>query len=99
MSKGKKQNKQYEENIIEENIEPEVLEEVIEPKKIIRGIVICDKLNVRKEANKDSEILTVIPKDLVLTICDVDLSSDFYKVLIGEIEGYCMKNFIAIIAE
>jgi len=80
--------------IVEENIEPEVIEE-----KIIKGVVICDKLNVRKEAKKDAEILTIISKDLVLTISDIDASPDFYKVLIGEIEGYCMKKFIAILAE
>lgn len=80
--------------IVEENIEPEIIEE-----KIIKGTVLCDKLNVRKEAKKDAAVLTIIPKDLILTISDVDASPDFYKVLIGEVEGYCMKKFIAILAE
>lgn len=107
MPRGKKQNKQQEkilekENVdvtIEKVVEPEISEEIVEPEKIIRGTVICNKLNVRKEANKDSEVLTIIPKDLVLTICDTDSSPDFYKVLIGEIEGYCIKKFIAVIVE
>lgn len=112
MSRCKKQNKQQEEivesEIVEEIVEPEIIEEatelevankVVEPEKIIRGTVICDKLNLRKEADKNSEVLTIIPKDLILTICDTDTSPDFYKVLVGDLEGYCMKQFIAIIAE
>lgn len=85
----------------EENVNNEIVENIegaIE-EKIIRGIVTCDKLNVRKEANKSADIITVIPKDLVLTILDTDTSEDFYKVLIGDVEGYCMKQFITIAVE
>ena len=105
MAKGKRNSKPVEE-VVEKVIEPveEIKEETTESneiveEKIIKGVVICDKLNVRKEAKKDAEILTIISKDLVLTISDIDASPDFYKVLIGEVEGYCMKKFIAILAE
>ena len=105
MSKNKKNIKGEENKLKELNNEENVNNEIVEntdnviEEKIIRGIVTCDKLNVRKEANKSADIITVVPKDLVLTILDTNISEDFYKVLIGDVEGYCMKQFITIAVE
>ena len=92
------------EEVIEEvPVQEEVIEEVPVQEEVVeepinsKGVVICGRLNVRKEASKNSEILTVVPKDLIMTICDLNASEDFYKVLFGDIEGYCMKKFIKIL--
>lgn len=78
--------------------EPEtVKEEILDI--AVRGIVNCDLLNVRKEPNVDAEVVTMLPKDSVVTISDVNATEYFYKVLVGETEGYCMKEFMAIVAE
>ena len=78
-----------------ETVEEVMQEEILD----IKGSVLCELLNVRKEPNKNSEILTVVSKDTLLTILDKDFSEEFYKVLVNNIEGYCMKKFIAIVAE
>ena len=63
------------------------------------GIVAnCDLLNVRKEPNPTSNILTVINADQKIKI--LEELDEFYRVLIDDpinsYEGYCMKKFIKI---
>ena len=75
---------------INETIEEDVVLEVL---GVVTG---CNLLNVRSKPEPNSEVLTVIPIDSVITISDVNASQDFYKVLVGDLEGYCMKKFIKI---
>lgn len=73
------------------------VESVEEPKKTeLIGVVSgCAKLNVRAEASKDSDIVTVISVGTELTIEDTE--DDFYKVCtLDNKTGYCMKKFIVI---
>lgn len=79
----------------EEVIEP--VEEVVE--KVVTGTVVgCTKLNVRKEAKKDADILGTIPvKDKVTILSDKPVKGLFHKVRTATgLEGYCMKNYIKI---
>lgn len=61
-------------------------------------VVNCDLLNVRREPNANSNILTVINADQKIKI--LDELDEFYRVLIDDpinsYEGYCMKKFIKI---
>lgn len=93
------------ENVIEETvetIEEPVVEEVIEETsdeiqlEVIGTVEGCELLNVRSKPEADAEIVTVIPVDSIVTVSDVNASPDFYKVLIGDLEGFCMKKFIKI---
>ena len=60
----------------------------------------CAKLNVRKEASKDSEVVCVIDKDTEFTVDIVRSTEDFYKVYtcVNDvlIEGFCVKQFVSI---
>ena len=78
-----------------ENSSKETTEEdlVLEVRGVVTG---CNLLNVRSQPEADSDVITVIPIDSVITISDVNASQDFYKVLVGDLEGYCMKKFIKI---
>lgn len=78
-----------------ENSSKETTEEdiVLEVLGIVTG---CNLLNVRSQPEADSDVITVIPIDSIVTISDINASQDFYKVLIGDLEGYCMKKFIKI---
>ena len=78
-----------------ENSSKETTEEdiVLEVLGVVTG---CNLLNVRSQPEADSDVITVIPIDSVITISDVNASQDFYKVLVGDLEGYCMKKFIKI---
>lgn len=82
---------------VDENEEVKETENVVE---YINGVVSgCEMLNVRKEDNTESDIVTILYKD---SIVQVDLSEDketdeFYKVVTSEgVHGYCMKKFITI---
>lgn len=86
-----------EEPVVEEAVVEEAVEEpaVIEP--TIGFIDGCDRLNVRKESTKDSEVLCILDKLVEVTIDLSNSTEDFYKVMTSEgIEGYCMKKFITI---
>ena len=77
------------ENQVEETIEEEIPLEVL-------GEVTAELLNVRSKPESGADVLTVIPVESIVTISDVNASPDFYKVLIGDLEGFCMKKFIKI---
>lgn len=86
----------------EDQNEPEV---ITEPENnednsgtnLLAVVVNCAKLNVRKEASKDSEVVCIITKGDEVAV-DLDASTeDFYKINTSNgIEGYCVKDFIEI---
>lgn len=56
----------------------------------------CDRLNMRKEPSADSEILTVLDRDAKVVV-EIISDDTFYKVCAASgLEGYCMKNYIAV---
>lgn len=74
--------------IVTETTEFEKQEEF---KEVVTGIVAgCEKLNVRKAASKDSEILAVIDAGTKVIIDGEE--ENFYKLD----NGYVMKDFITI---
>jgi len=83
-----------EESIVEEPKETEVVEDKIEQ----RGIVNCPRLNLRKEPNINSEVITVLLQNLTVIINDE--VNDFYNVTvyIGDsiFNGYCMSKYITL---
>ena len=89
--------------VIEPEVEelPEVEEdEVDEDSNIPATLKGCTKLNVRKEASKESEVVCVVTTDCDIAVSMENSTEDFYKihtVMNGVlVEGYCMKQFINI---
>lgn len=84
------------EEVFEEIIN-EVIETPVDDKTTVGYLTNCKKLNVRKKADANSEVLCIVDEKAILTI-DLDKSTkDFYKVCTSSgIEGYCMKQFIAV---
>lgn len=66
-----------------------------EVKQLTGNVAGCAKLNVRKEPNKDAEILAVINEGAEVVINKIKSTMDFYSVCTAAgIDGYCMKKFI-----
>lgn len=83
--------------IVEETKPEPVPTPVVKPEpKPITGIVTgCIKLNVRKEPNKDAEIVSVINEGSEVIINKNKSTVDFYAVCTAAgVDGYCMKKFI-----
>lgn len=80
---------------IAEDIRVEENEEAV--KEIIGVVTDCLKLNIRKEPNKDSDVVVIVTCFDELKI-DPDASTDdWYAVCtVTGIEGFCMKKFVAI---
>ena len=76
-------------------------QEEIQPDEVKDAHVVkCEKLNVRKEASKTSEVVCVIGKGTALTVSITKSTEDFYKVYTMNnevlVEGYCVKEYIKI---
>ena len=55
----------------------------------------CTKLNVRKKADKDADVLAIIDCNKEVTVNLSDSTEEFYKICTpAGIEGYCMKKFV-----
>ena len=65
-----------------------------------KGVVTANKLNIRKEANKGAEVLTVVSKGVGLGVNLTKSTDEFYCVNVmfdSEMTtGYAMKEFIDI---
>ena len=72
--------------------------EPIEPVKTHTGVVYnCEKLNIRKSASKDSDVVAVVDAGSELLIDSAKSTYNFYKVCTASgIEGYCMAEYVKI---
>ena len=67
-----------------------------QPKPVTGRVTGCAKLNVRKEPNKDAEIVSVINEGSEVVINRIKSTVEFFAVCTAAgVEGYCMKKFIA----
>lgn len=73
--------------------------QIIEDKKpVIKGYVAnCERLNVRKEPNTDSEVVCIINKGTEVILESIGVINGFYRVNTAHgAEGYCMEKYIEI---
>ena len=77
--------------------------EILETESIttnIKAIVTdCERLNVRSNPDINSDVLKIINNGDKLNIIDLNENSEFYKIIIDNVEGYCMKKFITTVNE
>lgn len=76
-------------------IAEEVTEDAIET---VSGKVFkCVKLNIREEANINSKSIGVLDEGTEVQVVEDESTDTFYKVVtLTGMEGYCMKNFVAV---
>lgn len=86
--------KQIMDSSFDESIEPV---ENVQNDEVVGVVTNCQRLNVRKEPDADSEVVTVISQ-LEEVVIDTNRSTEeWYAVcLVSGIEGFCMKKFIVI---
>ena len=96
----------YEEEVVENEVTDKEIQNDSEEHtgnvdEIVNGELSgCAKLNVRREASKDSDVVCVLDKDASFTVNVTASTEDFYKVYacVNEVlyEGFCVKQFISI---
>lgn len=57
----------------------------------------CEKLNIREMPSKESNVLKVINKGCKVKIDLSESSDEWVKVIISDVEGFCMREFIKMI--
>ena len=95
MRNKKRNNPEIVEETPVEEIE-EVVEETPVEERFVK--VLANKLNIRKESNKDSNAIAVVEKGQVLKLLELEPVDGFYHVdtLTGS-EGYCMVEFVELV--
>lgn len=95
-----KENKIVEEEVVTaDEVDEEVVEnangEPSKPKTVIGSVIDCKLLNVRREPDMTSNILTRIEEGETVRI--LDEMNGFYKVQTNKgIIGFCMWNYISL---
>ena len=84
-----------EEYLAGESVEAPVEETIEEIQNEIKVKVLAGKLNIRKEADKNSDIVAVVDKDQILNVIDSEPINNFYHVdTLSGSTGYCMVDFV-----
>ena len=80
--------------------EPVIPEPVVEPENRKFGKVSnCKKLNIRKLPSRDAEIVSELIEGSEVMIDEKESTALFYKICTEHgIEGFCMKQFIKVLA-
>lgn len=77
--------------------EPPVVVETPKVRHAIGEVHNCGILKVRKVANAKSEVVTVINRGTRVQIDFEGSSETFYKVTVGKVSGFSMKEYIKIV--
>ena len=80
-------------DILEVENEP-IVKQPIENPRVVGFVDGCEKLNVRKEPNKESDVVTVIDRGLEVTIDPEKSSTEWYAINTVGVEGFVMSKFI-----
>lgn len=80
--------------IMEVEKEPIVEKQPVEKPRVVGYVDGCERLNVRKEPNKDSAVITIIDKGLEVTINPDNSSTEWYSIKASGVEGFVMSKFI-----
>lgn len=86
-------NEEVKEEVKEEEVKEEIKEEVKEQNNKLGKVFGTELLNVRKDPSINSDVLMVLKKDKEVNILE-ESNEDFYKIIVDDKEGYCMKKFI-----
>ena len=80
----------------EENQKQEETQNQPEP---VYGVVHnCEKLNVRKQPSKDSEIVFVLNEGSEISIDEENSTEEWYSIThVSGVEGFCMKQFVSML--
>lgn len=65
-------------------------------KKILGVIESCGYLRVRKEPNKEADVIATIPVGTMVELVNDEVIDGFYAVHIEAGDGYCMADYIHI---
>lgn len=56
----------------------------------------CTLLNVRENPSLNAKILSTIKKDSTVLVDLVNSTDEWYKVIVNDQEGFCMKQYITL---
>jgi uncharacterized protein YgiM (DUF1202 family) len=75
-----------------------IIEEVKPVEKTKTGVVSnCERLNVRKNPNRNAEVLTIIEEDDVVNVFPSKSTRNWFFVQTESgVEGFCMADYVTL---
>lgn len=67
-----------------------------QPESIFGTVYDCKNLNIRKHPNTNSQILFTVSKGTKIKIDVESSTAEWYKILVNDQEGFCMKKYISL---
>lgn len=96
-SKQNKVNEVVNNEEVNEVVNNEEVNEIVQPEPVFGFVDGCERLNMRKEASKESDVITILTKNTEVEINESESTEEFYKVnMTSGVEGFCMRKFISI---
>lgn len=69
-----------------------------QPEPVYGVVHNCEKLNVRKQPSKDSEIVFVLNEGSEISIDEENSTEEWYSIThVSGVEGFCMKQFVSML--
>ena len=69
-----------------------------QPEPVYGVVHNCEKLNVRKQPSKDSEIVFVLNEGSEISIDEENSTEEWYSIThVSGVEGFCMKQFVTML--
>lgn len=86
------------EEVIVESVVSEIEEKAEDttPVTAVGVVTDCVKLNVRKKADLKANVIAVLGEKTEVTVYPNESTKDWYKVIVGSVDGYCMKKYITV---
>lgn len=80
-------------------VNEEIVVEKTTPKKttkkeLLKAVVNCSRLNVRKGPSINDDIIKIIDEGTEVVVTGE--KNEFYAVKTSEVSGYCMKEFLTV---
>jgi len=91
-------NEENAEVVNEENTEVVNEENTEVVNEVRKGIVVPSRLNVRVEPNKESDVVSIIDQNTIVSIND-EINNFYFIETKDGIKGFCVKDFISIVLE
>ena len=83
---------------VETKMEEKPEEKPVKVKNVEKSKVIdCEKLNVRRHASLEADIIAVIDKEDIVVVNDNGSTEEWYMVITKDrTKGFCMKKYITV---
>lgn len=97
MSEERKENQPVQTaSVAQPSVESTISDTKNKNNKILGVVESCGHLRIRKEPNKEADVIATIPVGTIVELLNDEVVNGFYAVHTETGDGYCMADFIQV---